>query len=67
MDYRLTLSKRIKSTPFTSRNDLNGVKAYTVYNKTLLPTIFDTLLDRLKNNKLKSYSKFRNEKKTNIN
>ena len=45
MDYRLTLSKRIKSTPFTSRNDLNGVKAYTVYNKTLLPTIFDTLLD----------------------
>tara|TARA_Y100000817_G_scaffold310606_1_gene301491 strand:+ start:477 stop:671 length:195 start_codon:yes stop_codon:yes gene_type:complete len=29
--------------------------------------IFDTLLDRLKNNKLKSYSKFKNEKKTNIN
>ena len=45
MEYRLTLSKRIKSTPFTSRNDLNGAKAYTVYNKTLLPTIFDTLLD----------------------
>ena len=45
MEYRLTPSRRIKSTPFTSRNDLNGVKAYTVYNKTLLPTIFDTLLD----------------------
>ncbi len=45
MDYKLTLSKRIKSTPFTSRNDLNGVKAYTVYNKILLPTIFENLLD----------------------
>ena len=45
MEYRLTPSKRIKSTPFTSRNDLNGAKAYTVYNKTLLPTIFNTILD----------------------
>ena len=45
MDYKLTLSNRIKSTPFTSRNELNGVKAYTVYNKTLLPTIFESLID----------------------
>ena len=45
MEYRLTLSKRIKSTPFTSRNDLNGASSYTVYNKTLLPTIFETMLD----------------------
>ena len=45
MEYKLTLSQRIKSTPFTTRNELNGVKAYTVYNKTLLPTIFDSLID----------------------
>ena len=45
MEYRLTLSRRIKSTPFTSRNELNGVKAYTVYNKTLLPTIFNSMID----------------------
>ncbi len=44
MEYKLTPSRRIKSTPFTSRNELNGVKAYTVYNKTLLPTIFDSML-----------------------
>ena len=45
MEYKLTLSQRIKSTPFTTRNELNGVKAYTVYNKTLLPTIFESLID----------------------
>ena len=45
MEYRLTPSRRIKSTPFTSRNELNGVKAYTVYNKTLLPTIFNSMID----------------------
>ncbi len=45
MDYKLTLSRRIKSTPFTSRNEFNGVKSYTVYNKTLLPTVFDSLVD----------------------
>ena len=45
MKYKLTLSNRIKSTPFTTRNELNGVKAYTVYNKTLLPTIFESLID----------------------
>ena len=28
--------------------------------------IFDTLLERLKNNKLKSYSKFKNEKKIRV-
>ena len=45
MDQQLTLSHRIKSTPFTTRNELNGVKAYTVYNKTLLPTIFESLIE----------------------
>ena len=43
MKYHLTQSRRIKSTPFTSRNDLNGVSSYTVYNKTLLPTTFKDL------------------------
>ena len=40
MDYKLTQSSRIDSTPFTSRNDNAGVSSYTIYNKTLLPTIF---------------------------
>ena len=36
-------SNRIKSTPFTSRNNMAGVKKYTVYNNTLIPTIFKSL------------------------
>ena len=39
----LTTSSRIKSTPFTSRNEKAGVKKYTVYNRTLIPTIFKSL------------------------
>ena len=42
MDYKLTQSSRIDSTPFTSRNALAGVSSYTIYNKTLLPTIFNS-------------------------
>ena len=42
MDYKLTQSSRIDSTPFTSRNDSAGVSSYTIYNKTLLPTIFNS-------------------------
>ena len=42
MDYKLTQSNRIDSTPFTSRNALAGVSSYTIYNKTLLPTIFNS-------------------------
>ena len=45
MDYKLTLSSRIDSTPFTSRNALAGVSSYTIYNKTLLPTMFNSYED----------------------
>ena len=45
MDYKLTQSSRIDSTPFTSRNSLAGVSSYTIYNKTLLPTIFNSYED----------------------
>ena len=41
----ISTSNRIKSTPFSSRNELAGVKNYTVYNNTLLPTIFKSLKD----------------------
>ncbi|MDG2458917.1 MAG: hypothetical protein P8N41_08260, partial [Alphaproteobacteria bacterium] len=38
-----TTSNRIKKTPFTSRNEQAGVKKYSVYNNTLIPTIFKSL------------------------
>ena len=44
----LTLSRRIKQTPFTDILKLNGVKGYTVYNRTLLATVFDSLIDDYK-------------------
>ena len=36
-------SNRIKETPFTSRNNEAGVKKYSVYNNTLIPTVFKSL------------------------
>lgn len=36
----LAVSRRTRSTPFTSRVEAMGVKAYTVYNHMLLPTAF---------------------------
>ena len=38
-----TTSNRIKSTPFSSRNQKAGVKKHSVYNNTLIPTIFKSL------------------------
>ena len=38
-----TTSNRIKKTPFTSRNEQAGVKKHSVYNNTLIPTIFKSL------------------------
>ena len=38
-----TTSNRIKSTPFSSRNQKAGVKKYSIYNNTLIPTIFKSL------------------------
>lgn len=35
-------SRRVRSTPYWSKVEAAGVKAYTVYNHMLLPTMFDT-------------------------
>ena len=40
---KLTLSRRIKKTPFSQRLIDYGVKSYTVYNRTLLPAVFHSL------------------------
>ncbi len=39
----LSVSRRTRGTPFTNRVTAAGVKAYTVYNHMLLPTVFDTV------------------------
>ena len=39
----LSISRRTRSTPFTSRVEAAGVIGYTVYNHMLLPTVFDTV------------------------
>ena len=44
-DKFLSISRRLRSTPFTRRVEAAGVKAYTVYNHMLLPTVFESLED----------------------
>ena len=39
----LSISRRLRSTPFTQRVSAAGVKAYTVYNHMLLATVFRSL------------------------
>ena len=39
----LSISPRTRSTPFTRRVTEAGVKGYTVYNRMLLPTVFDSV------------------------
>jgi len=39
----LSISRRTRSTSLTGRNTEHGVKAYTVYNHMLLPTIFESI------------------------
>ena len=39
-NFILSKSRRLRSTPFTSRIEAQGVKSYTVYNHMLLPTTF---------------------------
>ena len=39
----LAISRRTRSTPFTRRVTEAGVKAYTVYNRMLLPAVFESL------------------------
>ncbi len=42
-DFSITKSRRVRSTPFTSRIEKQGVKSYTVYNHMLLPTTFSSV------------------------
>ena len=39
----LSPSRRVRRTPFSSGVEAAGVKAYTVYNHMLLPTVFETV------------------------
>ncbi len=39
----LSISRRLRETPFTRRVTEAGVKAYTVYNHMLLPTVFESI------------------------
>ena len=39
----ISKSRRLRSTPFTSRIEDQGVKSYTVYNHMLLPTTFSSV------------------------
>jgi dimethylsulfoniopropionate demethylase len=41
----LSASRRTRRTPFSSRVEAQGVKAYTVYNHMLLPTVFESVED----------------------
>lgn len=39
----LSISRRLRDTPFTRRVNASGVKGYTVYNHMLLPTVFESI------------------------
>ena len=39
----LSITRRIRATPFSRRVEEAGVKAYTVYNHMLLPTMFESV------------------------
>ena len=41
--YPIVKSRRVRSTPYTSRIENQGVTAYTVYNHMLLPAAFGSL------------------------
>ena len=40
---RLTVSRRLRSTPFTAKAMARGASAFTVYNRMLLPTVFESM------------------------
>ncbi len=42
-NFLISKSRRVRSTPFTSRIEKQGVKSYTVYNHMLLPTTFSSV------------------------
>ena len=39
--FYITKSRRLRSTPFSSRMENQGLTAYTVYNRMLLPSAFE--------------------------
>ena len=41
--YLISKSRRLRSTPFTSRIEQQGVQGYTIYNHMLLPTFFSSI------------------------
>ena len=43
--FSIAKSRRIRSTPYTSRIEKQGVSSYTVYNHMLLPTAFSETLE----------------------
>ena len=45
INYFIARSRRVRSTPYTSRIENQGVNAYTVYNHMLLPAAFGSLED----------------------
>ena len=44
-NYSIAKSRRLRSTPYTSRIESQGVTAYTVYNHMLLPAAFGSIED----------------------
>ena len=44
-NYSIAKSRRLRSTPYTSRIEKQGVTSYTVYNHMLLPAAFGSLQD----------------------
>ena len=43
--YSIAKSRRVRSSPYTSRIEKQGVTAYTVYNHMLLPAAFGSIED----------------------
>ena len=43
--FSIAKSRRIRSTPYTSRIEKQGVSSYTVYNHMLLPAAFGSVED----------------------
>ena len=44
-NYSIAKSRRLRSTPYTSRIEKHGVTAYTIYNHMLLPAAFGSIED----------------------
>ena len=51
--FLISKTRRLRSTPFTSRLEKYGVGGYTVYNHMLLPTFFQSLEEEYEH--LKNY------------